>query len=146
MEDTLEHPVIEFLMMADRAESVNGKLYVMGGAWDQIAVADFTQPVSFSLALAVLIPWHATNERLPLTVSFESEDGAAVLPPLRLEVEAGRPANAVKGQSFRNLLAINGLAPFPAPGGYRARATLGDADAKSVQFRVTAAQPPAPGR
>jgi len=29
---------LDFLILADRAEAVNGKLYLLGGAWDRLGL------------------------------------------------------------------------------------------------------------
>ncbi len=44
-----------------RAEAVNGKLYMMGGAWDGIYLRSMADPASFSIAVGIVVPWHATN-------------------------------------------------------------------------------------
>src|SRR5262249_54509042 len=54
---TLNEPIVEFFILADYAEAVNGKLYMMGGGWDQSFVKDFSQPVSFSFAIGIQVPW-----------------------------------------------------------------------------------------
>ena len=45
MDQLDQKPTIDFLLIADRAEVVSGKLYMMGGAWDHITITDLGQPV-----------------------------------------------------------------------------------------------------
>src|SRR5437899_1171638 len=46
----------------------------MGGAWDQITVADLNQPSSLSFALGVLVPWTRTNHMYSVTITIQDED------------------------------------------------------------------------
>ena len=133
---TLERPEIEFAILADRAEGLNGKLYMMGGGWDQFNVSDFRQPLQFGLAIGLLVPWHQTNEPLPLSVIFEHEDGNQVMPPFQVNVQTGRPPTAKKGQALRSIVAINALMQLPGPGGYRVTASLGPDNVRKVSFWV----------
>lgn len=133
-----EAPLIEFLLLADRAEAINGKLYLMGGAWDRLSIADFDQPANFSLALGVLVPWMATNEQYQLTIAVENEDGS-MLEELSAGLVQGRPPHAVVGQSFRVLLALNGQWKFPSAGTYRITVRLSSGDTKSTSFYVAQA-------
>lgn len=131
-----ERPEIDFLILADRAEGINGKLYMMGGAWDRLTIADFSQQNPFSIAIGVLVPWHYANESLSLVVSIEHEDGARVPPELRALVNVGRPPNSVKGQSFRAIIAAQGQWKLPGPGTYVVKAVLNDYARKDVSFHV----------
>jgi hypothetical protein len=125
---------IDFLLVADRAEGINGKLYMMGGAWDRLTVANFEQRNMFSLAIGVLIPWNETNEEHTIRIFLEHEDGKVIQPEIQGQVSTGRPPNAIKGQSFRVIVAVNGAWKLPGPGTYRAVATMGDGITKRAVF------------
>lgn len=135
-----ERPVIDFLILADRAEAVNGKLYLMGGAWDQLFVNDIKQPVSFSLAIGVLVPWNLTNQNHALSIHIEHEDGREIRPTLQATVNVGRPSHSVPGQWFRAILAIQGQWLLPDYGTYCVVASLSDADSKRTAFHVKTRQ------
>ena len=62
MASGLEQVEIDFLLLADRAEVLNGKLYLMGGAWDRRQIRDIDSPVSLTIVVGVLVPWNLTNE------------------------------------------------------------------------------------
>jgi hypothetical protein len=142
----LERPQIDFLILADRAEAVNGKLYLMGGAWTQWSWPDFNQPISFGIAVGVLVPWNSTNEDHILRLLIEHEDGAPIEPKITAKLNVGRPPNAVRGQSFLAVIAVNGAWKLPGPGMYRVVAALGEDERKYASFRAvqTAGQAPAP--
>ena len=47
-------PTIEFVILAEHAEVIHGKLYLMGGGWENITVQDFAAPVVLPLAVSLL--------------------------------------------------------------------------------------------
>jgi hypothetical protein len=139
----LDTTTIDFLILADRVEAINAKLYMMGGAWDRILVADFAQPVELSLAVGVLIPWAETNEDHQLTITLEDADGNTRNPPVQLNVNMGRPADAVRGQIFRAVAALNGRFVLAGPGTHRFVARLDNGHTKTVAlYAHQAPQPP----
>lgn len=131
-------PQIEFVLNADHAEVVNGKLYLHGGGWTDVVqpVASGGQPgiVHMGMAVSILIGWNETNRRFPLTLTLQHEDGDE-LTRVNAQVEAGRPPGIPAGSDFRSLLAIGAEIQFPKPGGYRLRAEL-EGEERTVMFRV----------
>ncbi|HVA89518.1 MAG TPA: hypothetical protein VNL71_06720 [Chloroflexota bacterium] len=93
------------LLLADHAEAVNGKLYLVGGAWNRIAAG--TLPAihpHLTVAAVMAVPWTETNEKHALQMEVVTEDGQPVLPlPLNGEFEAGRPPGMRQG-SAQNLV------------------------------------------
>ena len=53
---------IDYLILADWAEVINGKIYVQGGGWTTINARE-PLPVSRTIAIAVSprVEWHETN-------------------------------------------------------------------------------------
>lgn len=135
-------PEIDFLILADRAEGINGKLYMMGGGWQELYVNDFAQPVPLSMAVGVLVPWNATNEDHTVKVWVEHEDGRRLPPEVSAQLNVGRPPSAVPGQSFRAIIAVTGTWGLLGPGMYRAVALVGDAAPRYAAFRAL----PMPGQ
>lgn len=134
---------IDFLILADRAEAINGKLYTMGAAWDRIGVNDFRQPLTISIALAILVPWLATNQQHQVTLTLRDVDGHPVDFRVEASFIAGRPAQ-VDGEIQRILLAIP-AAPvvLPGPGGYVMAAAIDGVECKTVRFTATIGPAPA---
>jgi hypothetical protein len=132
---------VDFLLVADRAEVINGKLYAMGAAWDRIGVADFSKPMPLSVAVGVLVPWTATNQPHVVTLTLRDADGV----PVEFRVEAnfvtGRPP-FLNGEVQRVLLAIPGASVLlPGPGNYVLAAAVDGVEMKVVRFGATAATP-----
>jgi hypothetical protein len=128
---------IDFFILADRAESVNGKLYMMGGAWDRILVEDIKQPVILSFAVGILVPWNATNQTHKLEITIETADGT----PHEFRVDAsfnqGRQPWLMPGETQRIILAVPGAAvSFQKTGSYVAIAQVNGALRKRIQFHL----------
>jgi hypothetical protein len=134
---------VDFLLLADRAEAINGKLYMLGGAWDRIGVGDFGQPLGISIALGVLVPWTQTNMSHTVALTIRDADGQ----PLDFRIEAsfvtGRPP-FLSGETQRVLLAIPAASVLlPGPGGYVLVAEVDGVESKIVRFSAAPAQPAA---
>ena len=133
-------PQIEFVINADHAEAINGKLYLQGAGWTDILqpVGPAGQPgiVHLGIALSILIGWNETNRRFPLTLTLRHEDGDEIA-NVSAQVEAGRPPGVPAGSDFRSVLAIGAEIQFPKTGGYELRAEL-DGEERTSAFRVHA--------
>lgn len=129
-----EQVEVDFLLLADRAEVLNGKLYMMGGAWDRRNIRDIAAPVPLSIVVGVLIPWNLTNEPHQLRLRIEDEDGNPVPPEVEATVNVGRPVNATQGQSFRATAVINNRWNLPRYGTYRVAASVAGHGEKRVTF------------
>ena len=135
-----QRPDIDFLIIADRAEAINGKLYMMGGAWEHISIADPSQPITFSIAMGILIPWNATNERHRMRLAVQDADGATVA---ELDGELGRRPPAALGRGQRAAAAVcddlrRDRAP---PGAFAVIAYLNEQECRRTSFNVTVGPP-----
>lgn len=141
-------PSIDFFILADRAEAVNGKLYMMGGGWDRYFVQSFGQPIPISFALGILVPWYATNKQHTIGITIEDADRRP-LPNFRLEAGfvAGRPAHITVGETQRIILALPTVpVQFERPGAYQAVARLSNGEERRVPFHLVQAPAPIPNR
>lgn len=134
-------PEIEYLLLADHAEALNGKLYAMGAGWTDFnrppRPAEAPPPVShFGIAVSVLVPWTETNRRHRLAMRLESEDGDPTLATVDTEFEVGRPPGLRPGADQRAVFAINADIQFPQPGGYRVVTEMGE-QVKTAAFTVS---------
>lgn len=87
----IDGPAIDGLLVADFAEVVNGKLYVMGGGFTTVPLASFGQTHRCYVAATLRIPWSHTNRQIPFTAGLENLDGAPFdCWSLEGQVEAGR--------------------------------------------------------
>ena len=129
---------IDFLLLADRAEAINGKLYTLGAAWDRIGVNDFTKPLNISVALGVLVPWNATNQNHKVTLTLRDADGNLIDFRIDASFIAGRPP-FLNGETQRVLLAVPAASVIlPGPGTYALAASINEIDLKVVRFSAVA--------
>jgi len=128
-------PKVEFLLLADRAEAINGKLYLMGGAWDRMWVADFAQPQSVSFAVGLLVPWSATHEEHRLSIRITGDDETEVA-NVQVGFRAGASAQMQRTESQRVAMAFQVQPKLQRPGTYMVRAMIDD-DSSPTNARET---------
>jgi hypothetical protein len=111
------------LMLADAAQAVDNKLYILGGGWSVTG----PEPVPFAIAIKVEVPWDRTNERHRWRLRLLDADGRPVHLPtdqgdreveIAGEFEVGRPPGIPPGTPIDLSLAINS-GPIPVPPGGR---------------------------
>jgi hypothetical protein len=99
-----------FIFLCDYAETIGGKLYIMGGGWSRL-----TQRIpglDMSVAGKLLVSWVEANRPHRLRVSLLTGDGDPVLAadetPIRLEgnLEVGRPPRLPEGTELDFPLAL----------------------------------------
>lgn len=139
-------PKIENLMVANHAEAIGGLLYVSGGGWTEhwrgVPPPDGQFPPShLGIALTTLTSWVETNRRYPVSIIVENEDGRTEVLRVDGEMESGRPPGVPEGTDLRAAIAVSVEVVYPAEGGYRVRAQVGD-DTRTVSFRVHDQLPP----
>jgi hypothetical protein len=132
----VEQVEIEFLVLADWAETINGKLYIQGGGWDRKLPAPAGQPVAIAIAAGFLVPWHLTNQEHQFSLTFETGDGDVVAPPLTGGFTMGRPAKTLPGQRLRTPFAATIGVNLPGTGSYQVRLNVNNGPSKLVAFYV----------
>lgn len=109
------------MLLCDAADTVNGKLYVLGGGWSVIFAPDTPAPTTLAVKLAV--PWDQTNRQIRLVARLLDEDGNTVdlgSGPVQAEghVEVGRPPGMKPGTPVDLPLVLPFGAPIYPKGGY----------------------------
>jgi len=109
------------MMLADFAQVINGKLYIMGGGWSIIGPA----PSPSALAIKIEVPWNETNRKHNLKVELLNSDFHPVLIPtpagnnaviISGDFEVGRPPGLIQGSPLDMAFAFP-IGPLPlAPG------------------------------
>lgn len=129
---------IEFLILADSAEVVGSKLYMLGGGWEVLTInSGFPAASPFAIALGLSVPWNETNQRHNILVEISDEDGSPVA-NLRGQLEVGRPVGLPTGQAQRVMVAMKGTLGIQKPGNFVIVAKIEDQEAKRVPFRIVA--------
>lgn len=111
------------LLLADAAQVVDNKLYILGGGWS-ITGPD---PTPFAIAMKIEVPWTEANKKHRWELRLLGADGEQIrlegLPdqaPIEIsgDFEVGRPPGITPGVALEVALAINST-PLPLPPGQR---------------------------
>lgn len=102
---------LEYMLLADKAEAINGKLYLFGGSWDTLTLGGAPALASYDLAASILF---SADEAGAHDLAFEllGPDGETVLGPLGGSIQATVPE---QGDLVRVLAVLRG--PFPQAAG-----------------------------
>ncbi|GIU91997.1 MAG: hypothetical protein KatS3mg011_0903 [Acidimicrobiia bacterium] len=144
-DDTDIRPAVEFALLADSVQVVQGKLYVLGGGWDTLFVPDFpARHPALGIGLRVRVPWSWTDRVLVIGVDLQDEDGNRVLPspPLAQGVKVKRPVGIPEGSDIgvaRSFTFYN--LTFPREGAYSFVVTLDGEVATRLRFSVRRRRP-----
>lgn len=132
-------PTIETLLLANHAEAHRGTLYLMGGGWTVTTRRirpGAPPPVNhFGIVATIIVPWTETGIQHRLSMWIEGEDGGDPLMRVETAFEAGRPEGLPPGADQRHVLALGVDSRFPAEGGYRLVAEVGESR-RAYPFRV----------
>ena len=142
----VERVEIDYFLLADAAEVLNGKVYLMGGGWDQIYVQDWDQPIQLSMAIGIGIPWNETNIQHNLTLSIQDLDGNPIEAPAEIGFTQGRPPTHPVGEAQH--LPFVGKVSIRLPGAatYAIAITIDGERAKTFRFHARDGRPPGPTR
>jgi len=111
------------LMLADSAQAIGGKLYILGGGWSVTG----PQPTPSAIAIKIEVPWNGTNRKHQLKIELLDSDFKPILvmnpageAPVIIsgEFEVGRPAGISPGTPIDVALAFN-IGPIPFEPGKR---------------------------
>ncbi|MHB8574130.1 MAG: DUF6941 family protein [Dehalococcoidia bacterium] len=127
---------VEWLILADAAQVVGEKLFLMGGGWDKLLI-NTTLPVQQPIAVAVAfrVPWNETNRPATAEIEFQTEDGQVVA-KVAGQLETSRPAGTPAGQPQRVQLAVNATLQIERMGTYVIIARVEGADERRTVFNV----------
>jgi hypothetical protein len=132
-------PEIGWMILADKAEALNGKIYMLGGGFDRLVVRDIRNQPQVGIAMEVLVPREMAGQPIPLVLSREYPDGRAALP----SIAAGNmtmpimPTQLADGiEMLRGLIVITVSFDLPSAGTYIIGATLGEGLKKMVRLDI----------
>jgi hypothetical protein len=122
---------IDYALLADAAQAVGGKVYVLGGGWNLFRAPNFPAPVQLAIAIGLGFTGEEVGIQFPLNVAIADDNGVPVVPEMKGQVETGQPAPDVpKTASVKIPVAINISLSLPHPGSYGIVVTAGFATAQ----------------
>ncbi len=117
---------IEYALLADAAQAVGGKIFVLGGGWNLFRVANYPAPVHFAIAMGLGFTSDEVGTKFPLNVVIADEAGVPIIPEMKGQVETGQLApDLPKAASVKIPVAININMSVPHPGTYGIVVTAG---------------------
>ena len=132
---------VEWLIIADSAQVIGNKLYLLGGGWDVLRAKKnfpFIQPCS--IAVSVKVPWNQTNEKHSFEIEIISEDQISEEPKSLAKMggqfEVGRPPGILKGQDQRIQLAAGMGLSIDSLGIKTVIARIDGMESKRINFNV----------
>lgn len=126
---------IEFLILADAAQVVDGKLYLMGGGWTTLTVESLPVQHRCGVAASLDVPWGETNQKHNVEIEVATEDGQSLV-KVAGQVEAGRPPGLPRGQSQRALLAFEMSMNLEHLGTYAIITRVEGIESRRIHFNV----------
>ena len=133
----IEQLEVDWLILADHAEVIGGKLYMNGGGWNRVATkGSFPVTKSFSVALAIRVPWTLTNKPHKFEITVQNDDATETLASIGGQIETGRPVGIPPGSSQISQMAANWNVTFRDPGDYVCFVKLNDIERRRVPFAV----------
>lgn len=132
---------VEWLILADGAQVVGNKLYLLGGGWDVLTVnSGFPLQHRLAVAASFKVEWNETNQRHNFEIEIQNKDGKT-LAKVDGQFEVGRPAGIRPGQEQRMQLAADWGLQLDSPGTYVVIARLEGQEDARTHFNVV----PGPG-
>ena len=134
---------IDYAILAEHAEVVGSKLYLMGGGWDTMNAPEAPVTVRLMLAAGVRVDWEETNVAIPLVIRVEDDDAQEVL-KLDGQMNVGRPPQLAAGTSQLSQMTFALNLPLKQFGGYRVTIVAGNEPRtvrRSLPFRLAKATP-----
>lgn len=131
-------PTIESLLLADFAEVVNGKLYLMGGGFTAVQMASLDQPHRFYVAASLRVPFSHPERAVTFAGRLETLDAVPLdCWSLEGEIEANRMEGQREGDAVTMFAApVDVIVPEPMDVVLRFR--LGE-DERTARFRLVVA-------
>lgn len=133
---------IPYTLLADAADAVGGKLYILGGGWDLLLIPNLPGRAikPFAVALGITVPYSHTNRKFALTVELVDADGGQIGDLVRVDLEAGRPPGLTPGASQTMPLALAADPEFPKAGRYSFVARIDGEIKNTVSFEIAPLQ------
>jgi hypothetical protein len=127
-------PEVDYLLVADRAEVVNGKLYLMGGSWDRIQPQQFPHRMMLGIAIGVRIPFAYTDDQHTVAVELLHDDTRMI--GFEAKLATGRPPG-MAGMDMLVPMAFNIPIAIPGEGQVSLRAVIDGKSGRRHDIKVT---------
>jgi len=122
---------IDYAILADAAQAVGGKIFVLGGGWNIFRSANFPAPVQLAIAVGVGFESSEIGVRYPVKIVIADEAGVPVVPEMSGQIETGQlTPDFPKGLPVKLPVAWNVSFAVPRAGRYAIVISVGSARAE----------------
>jgi hypothetical protein len=133
---------VEWIILADGAQVMGNKLYVLGGGWDVLRVnSEFPIQQQVSLAVSFSVPWDETNMKHNFEIAIMHEDDNREIAKVGGQFEVGRPAGIPVGSTQRSQMAVTLPLAIQKPGTHVISTRLEGTEKRRTTFRVMGGKP-----
>jgi hypothetical protein len=144
---------IEYALLADAAQAVGGKIFILGGGWNVFRAANYPAPAQLAVAMGIGFAANEIGIRYPVKIAIADDAGIPVVPELNGQIETGQAVpDLPKGLPIKIPLAWNVSFNVPHPGRYAIVITVGSSQTElsfdaifvgqKVQFGSESPAPP----
>jgi hypothetical protein len=130
---------IDFVVLADFAQSVQGKLTLVGGGWNRHYARQYPSFLPFGLGIGILVPWSETNRKHAMKFVIRKSEGSQLVEG-GTEFEVGREIGTPAGMTQRAVLGLAGQLQLTEPGTYEIVVSI-EGDEKRVTFEALPVPP-----
>ena len=113
----LEEIEIDFVILSDYAQAVDGKLNLIGGGWNLHHAREYPSNLLLGLGIGVLVPWSETNREHELHFEIRKSEGAMVMKG-QGKYNVGRDVATPVGMTQRVTLGISAPLQLQEEGTY----------------------------
>jgi hypothetical protein len=125
-----------FILLSDKSESLNGKLYALGGGWNTLRFPTLPHNHPFCIGLGVDVAWNETDEPHRLELRIEDPDGNNLADPFSFDFETGRPEGSIPGLDQRMVMSLETVQTFRVQGPHAAIVTVDEEEIGRSRFQV----------
>jgi hypothetical protein len=128
--------VTEWIILADYVEFTSGKLYLMGGGWDQLTINHPAKVHNFGIAAAFRVEGHESDlpHDVTLTVTLEADTEPLIELQAHLELASGSDLTPESSQLAQ--LALNLSVEFKTQGCHHLVTTIDGREDRRFPFTV----------
>ncbi len=117
---------IEYALLADAAQAVGGKIFILGGGWNVFRSASYPAPAQLAVAMGIGFAGNEIGVSYPVKIAIADEAGIPVVPELSGQIDTGQATpDLPRGLPIKVPLAWNVSFAVPHPGRYGIVITAG---------------------
>jgi hypothetical protein len=128
----------DILLLADSAQVVDNKLYLLGGGWRYVRARHLPATHPMAVGIGLLVDWTETNRRHGFRLEVLQHDSDRPLFAMDGEFEQGTPPGLEPGSQQRFLMALNVSPALETAGEHEVRLKVDGQAIAATRFTVLA--------